>query len=180
MRAENFEGLSSRIVCARNLEPPHPTPPHPGDAGQGGGELIEGDCLVAGGGTSPDAFQVGEAPCSAEGWFGTVVAVAATPDERPDAALSRITSPFIGGGTLCAAPDGPDATGGTMLAPGECTAESPLGGGGLMPPPPGDCASPTALRIVGFADAGGACPQGGDPVVTSGYDRQLCLAPAGG
>jgi hypothetical protein len=171
VKVEDFNGLDARIMCARNLQAPHP-----GDAGAGGGKLMVGDCVWVGGGTVPGAnAQVSEMPCGVAGWFATIVAMAPEPGGCPPEALSRITAPHQPSGVLCLAPDGANASGGTMLVLGECMAESPYSADALYPPQPGDCADAMALRIEAVADEAGRCPDGEEPYRTTGYDRPLCL-----
>jgi hypothetical protein len=159
------------IMCARNLESPHP-----GDPGEGGGKFMVGDCLTIGGGLSPGGNAgVTELPCDPPGWFAVVVALAPTPEACPPEALSRIPSPGRPGEVLCLAPNGPTASGGTMLSPGQCMAEHPYGAWALLTPVLDDCTGVLAWRFVAFADDAGGCPSEDLAAYrVTGYDRQLC------
>lgn len=168
-------GLPSHVVCARSLEPPHP-----GDPGGGGGKFLVGDCVVVL--TSFSEPQVAndsvpEASCDEGDWFATVIAMEPDPGACPDEALSRIESPQDAGVVLCLAPESDTAGTGMMIQPGECLTIDPVNH--YSPPGPADCAGADGdfdvYRFEAFADGSGACPDGGDSEMVTGYDRPLCL-----
>jgi hypothetical protein len=164
-------GLSTRVMCARNLEPPHP-----GDPGGGAGNYLVGDCVFVFSSISAGVVndQVPEVPCDQPGWFATIVAMAPAADACPPEALSRLASPQQPGTVLCLARDGTAASGGTMLAPGDCV---DFGTSQIQyPPQPIDCGDPLARRLDAFAEQPGVCPDGGPSEPTTGYDRELCLS----
>jgi hypothetical protein len=162
-------GRDSHVVCARYLEPPHP-----GDPGGGGGHYVAGDCLFVA--SSPGALndQLTEMACDLDGWFGTIVSLAPSPDACPPEALSRLAVPGRPGEVLCLAPDSASASGGTMVAPGDCMLYESVAS--LLPPrPTTDCDEFEAYRLEAFADASGTCPAGGEARPVTGYDREICL-----
>lgn len=169
-----ISGLERQIVCARNLEPPHP-----GDPGGGGGNQVVGDCVFVSSDITAGVFndRVVEIPCDEEGWFATIVALAPDPASCPPEALSRLPSPEQQGEVLCLAPDGPEATGGTMAAPGECAIFDSVQM--AFPPRPASCDALEddfeVRRIEAFAEQPDACPDGGESRPVTGYDRELCL-----
>lgn len=162
-------GLDSHMVCARYLEPPHP-----GDPGGGGGDYVVGDCVFVASSAGRFNDQLEEKACDLDGWFGTIVALAPSPDACPPEALSRLAVPGRPGEALCLAPDSASASGGTMVAPGECMLYESVAS--LLPPrPTTDCDEFEAGRLEAFADPSGACPDGGEAEPVTGYDREICL-----
>jgi hypothetical protein len=166
-------GLDRQVVCARNLEPPHP-----GDPGGGGGDPVVGDCVYVLGSDAAGQLDdvVVEMPCDEPGWFATIVAQAPDPAGCPAEALSRLPSPGTVGEVSCLAPDGPEVTGGTMAAPGECVTLDFVRNDVLPTPAPCEAlADGDVQRIEAFAEQPGSCPDGGESMPVTGYDRELCL-----
>ena len=66
-----------RILCARDL-----LPPHPGDPGAGGGQIVAGDCIHV-----TDDEEIVEVPCDGSGDYSAdlkILAIVKKPDDCPD------------------------------------------------------------------------------------------------
>ncbi|WP_203873453.1 hypothetical protein [Planobispora takensis] len=132
---------SDRTACVRNLRGPHP-----GDPGRGGGVLRAGDCLT---------LREGERPCSAEGWYGKVLAVVERSSACPREALDAIALDDRAVACL--------GEGGRVLSAGDCVARP---GGRLVSREAlvkAPCASGRAwAKVTARAEARSGCPRGSD------------------
>ena len=82
------------LWCMRNVHPPHP-----GDPGKGGGELLVGDCLA----TQTDGRSV-EVPCDGSAGVSPQYVVRASPDAMgacPAGSVGSITVEAPLPGTYC-------------------------------------------------------------------------------
>ena len=87
-------GQPAAVWCMRNVRPPHP-----GDAGRGGGELLVGDCLAA----QPDG-RPAEVPCDGSAGTTPEYVVRAVPDAMgacPPGSVGSITVEVPLPGTYC-------------------------------------------------------------------------------
>ncbi|GAA3125615.1 hypothetical protein GCM10010466_15600 [Planomonospora alba] len=130
-----------RTACVRSLRGSHA-----GDPGRGGGMLRAGDCL---------ALRGGERPCSAEGWYGRVLAVVDRSGTCPDGTLDALA---VGERSVACLGEG-----GGVLAVGDCVVDPGrrlVSRRALAKIP---CGSPRAwARVTARSDSRAGCPAGSD------------------
>jgi hypothetical protein len=159
-----------RMVCTRNLRPPHP-----GDPGGGGGAVVVGDCVAVSSsdGNEVTNDEVSEQPCDPGGWFAQVLARVDAPDQCPPVTVSRVSlADGRKGPVLCLVP----GEHGGLATAGECLS---LPGNAYTPAYKVDCGERLADRVLALAGPAQACPAGTElRLRESGYDTELCLASA--
>lgn len=155
----------SQIYCARNL-----AGPHPGDPGNGGGDLMAGDCVVvsSSNGVRVTNDEIYDVPCDS-GYYAKVLATGATTAACPAAqTLSRLRVPNRPGVLLCLG----RGEHGLIAKPGECINRP---SNTYYSPTAAACTGPIPFRLVALVDTPAQCPRGTHGGPATGYDRTLCI-----
>ncbi|MGI8329860.1 LppU/SCO3897 family protein [Actinomadura scrupuli] len=165
----NFD-VSGRNACMRNL-----AAPHPGDPGQGGGLVRQGDCLQI---LNTYSDNVREVACTntewkvggvsfGKEWFGQIVGRADTVAGCPASAMYSVTVRSGTGRVLCLAKNG-----GWLPAAGDCVDANLFN----RTPARRPCTDKyLAMKITALVRPGRACPGGTRPTTVPGYLRRVCV-----